>query len=146
FRFWNGQVLAGAIDLLVVVAVVAAGVYAWTTNRTAGANLFLLGVMSSGCIAICLLLGLPGVMWAYTVVVMNFFLVARRPAVLASLTLVAVICAQPELLNGLLERLSFAATASLVSLYAFIYASRAASQRAQMQALASIDPLTGAGN
>src|SRR5690606_10919130 len=70
----------------------------------------------------------------------------RRPAVLASLTLVAVICAQPELLNGLLERLSFAATASLVSLYAFIYASRAASQRAQMQALASIDPLTGAGN
>jgi diguanylate cyclase len=146
FRFWNGQYLVGVIDLAIVLLMVGCCAYAWRSGKTRLPGLILITINVLGCAVVAALLGITGAMWAYTVIVMNFFLADRRPATVASIAMVILVAALPDVFATPVDRLTFVATASLISIYAFIHSSRTESHRRQVEALASVDPLTGTGN
>jgi diguanylate cyclase (GGDEF)-like protein len=146
YRFARGEWIAGVMDSVIVLAICAPVLYAWRTGRTHGAALAMVGVIASAVVIAAEMLGRNGMLWAYCVLLASFFLVDRRIALGTNVLVVAAIA----LLGGSFpegsERVSFAVTAGLVSLYAFIFATRTELQRRQLESLASHDPLTAAGN
>ena len=85
-------------------------------------------------------------MWMYPVVMTNFLLVGRLPALLVSGTAILVLVLHGQAFDSLIERFDFLASASMVSLFAFIFALRTEAQKEQLETLASRDPLTGVLN
>ena len=146
YRFLAGQPLAGTIDLLIVAFISAGAVHAWRTGRTTGAATFLAVSYSLGCIAIAHVAGLAGALWLYPVLVANFLLARRRPALLISMVAIAGVVLSDPALGTAAHKIGFVTTAVVVSLFSFAFASRTAVQRSQLEAIALRDPLTGAGN
>ena len=146
YRFIAGQPLAGSIDLLIVACISAGAVHAWRTGRTTGAATFLAVSYSIGCILIAHVAGLAGALWLYPVLVANFLLVRRGPALAISVLAITGVALSDPALGTAVLKMGFIATAVVVSLFSFVFASRAAVQRSQLQAIAMRDPLTGAGN
>ncbi|TYT24877.1 GGDEF domain-containing protein [Luteimonas viscosa] len=146
FRFMVGQRAIGILDMLIVSGIAAGSVYAWRTGRTVGAANFMSVTYSIGCIAVAHLAGLPGVLWVYPVLVANFLLVGRWPALLISTLAVAAITASDAALASNLQKVMFVTTSVVMSLFSFVFASRAELQRSQLEAIAVQDPLTGAIN
>jgi len=146
YRFLAGQPLAGAIDLLIVAFISAGAVHAWRTGRTTGAATFLAVSYSLGCIAIAHVAGLAGALWLYPVLVANFLLARRRPALLISMVAIIGVVLSDPALGTAAHKIGFVTTAVVVSLFSFAFASRTAVQRSQLEAIALRDPLTGAGN
>ncbi|MGY1520319.1 GGDEF domain-containing protein [Luteimonas sp. A482] len=142
----SGQPLTGIIDLLIVACISVGAVHAWRTGRTDGAATFLAVSYSIGCIGIAHVAGLSGVLWLYPVLVANFLLVRRRPALLMSVVAITGVVLSDPALGTAAHKIGFITTAVVVSLFSFVFASRAAVQRSQLQAIALRDPLTGAGN
>lgn len=145
-RFLAGQPAAGIVDLLLVATISAGATYAWRTGRTAGAATFLAVAYSIGCTAIAHLVGLSGAFWLYPVLIANFLLVRRRPALLISAAAIVGVASSQAAFPEAGHRITFVTTALVVSLFSFLFASRAAAQRLQLEAIAMRDPLTGAGN
>ncbi len=145
-RAWRGEWLVVALDVLVIVAIASANIHAWRSGRTRGPGAFLVLVNNLGAFMLTLMAGMTGVLWTFPVLLMNYFLVDRLPALATSLALVVLVAAQPGLFAEPMQAASFAVTAGLVSLYAFIFAHRAARQHGRLEGLARRDPMTGAGN
>jgi diguanylate cyclase (GGDEF)-like protein len=147
FRFAQGEVNAGLIDLALLLTIVWANLHAWRTGRTFGPGLLMMLVNTVGCLAVTALVdGLTGIFWAYTAVLMNFFMTDRLPAAVTGILVVAgVALVAPDTLSGP-QLVSFVATAGLVGLYAYIFAIRASRQADRLEDLAQRDPLTGIGN
>jgi diguanylate cyclase (GGDEF)-like protein len=146
YRFARGEWTAGVMDSLIVLSICAPVIYAWRTGRTGGAALVMVGVICSAVFLAAEVLGRNGMLWSYCVLLANFFLVDRRPALVANVLVVLAIAVLGGGFPESSERVSFAVTAGLVSLYAFIFAYRTDLQRRQLESLASHDPLTAAGN
>lgn len=146
YRFVSGNQVAGFIDSAIVLSIVAAMVHAWRSETTRVAAWFIVVVTTLGCMAIAMLLGLPGLFWMYAVVLATFLLLRSREAALVTATALAVLAIQGGAFASTLQLAMFAATLSMVALFAFIFAYRSEQQRYQLQALARRDPLTGMVN
>ncbi len=146
YRFLSGQPLVALVDMVIVVGIVASSAYAWRTGRTPGAALIASVTYSIGCVAVAHLAGLSGLFWVYPVLVANFLLVGRWPALVVSTLAIAAIIASDAALVSSLQKVMFGVTAAVVSLFSFVFSSRAELQRSQLEAVALHDPLTGAGN
>ena len=146
FRFMRGDLLIVLVDLGLVITIILATVHAWRSGDTQMAGLVMVGVNTVGCLVVAAMAGISGLFWAFNAVVMNFFMAERRPAVIASGLLVLSIMLMPVPGLELPQRISFCATCALVSVYAFIFASRANLHAFRLQQLAALDPLTGLGN
>ena len=145
-RFLQGQPLAGIVDLMILLCIGAGATYAWRTGRTTGAANFLAASYSVGCVAVAHIADFAGVLWVYPVLVANFLLSGRATALLISTLAIVGIALSDTALPGLATKLAFVATAAVVSLFSFVFASRADVQRRQLEATALRDPLTGASN
>lgn len=146
YRFASGQPLVAAIDLMIVACISTGSIYAWRTGRSEGAAIFVAITYSIGCIAVAYLAGLSGLLWVYPVLLANFLLVSRWPAVgISAIAIVAVVFADAALPTGA-QKLMFVVTALVVSLFSFVFASRSELQHSLLEAIASRDPLTGASN
>ena len=145
-RFLQGQPLAGIVDLAILLCIGAGAAYAWRTGRTAGAATFLAATYSIGCVAVAHIADFSGVLWVYPVLVANFLLNGRATSLLISTLAIVGIALSDTALPGLSTKLAFVATATVVSLFSFVFASRAQMQRLQLEAIALRDPLTGASN
>lgn len=146
YRFAIGDLVAGVMDSIIVLLIALPVAWAWRTGRTLAPALMQVAVISIASVVAAEVLGRNGMLWAYCALLANFFLADRRIALAANLF---VVCGIALLGGGFpenTERFSFAVTATIVSLYAYIFASRTDLQRRQLEALASHDPLTGAGN
>lgn len=146
YRLASGQWIAGLVNTLGVSSVLIAVVIAWSTGRTWFASHFLLVAGTTGCFIMVMLPGTTGDLWTYPIVLMNYFLVERRKALLASTLLILAVVVHGGSFGGLYEMTGFAVTVTLVNVYAFMFASRTARQRRKLEDLVSLDPLTGAGN
>jgi diguanylate cyclase (GGDEF)-like protein len=147
YRFMRGEVTAGLIDLGLVLAMVWVNGHAWRTGSTRGPGLVMMVVNTAACLAVTALVdGLTGIFWAYTAVLMNFFMTDRLPATVASAVVIAgVALMTADALSGL-ALASFIASTGLVGLYAGIFSLRASRQAGRLEDLAQRDPLTGIGN
>lgn len=145
-RLAMGQTLAGVLDLLIVACIAAAAAIAWRTGRTRGVSIFLATSYSIGCVAIAHIADLAGVLWVYPVLVANFLLTTRVPALVISSTAIFAIALSDAALPDVALKLGFMVSASVVSLFSFVFAARAAAQHARLEGLAMRDPLTNAHN
>ncbi len=147
FRFARGEFAAGLIDLGLVITMVWINTHAWRTGSTHGPGRVMMVVNTIGCLAVTHLVdGLTGIFWAYTAVLMNFFMTDRLPAAVASVVVIAgVALLGPDAMTAA-QLLSFIATGCLVSLYAYVFALRSSRQAGRLADLAQRDPLTGIGN
>ncbi len=146
YRFVSGNLLAGLIDSAIVLSIIGAMVHAWRSGRTRATAWFIVVATTIGCMAIAILLGLPGLFWMYAVVLTNFLLLRYGEAALVTGMALTGLAIQGGAFTSILELVMFAVTLSLVAVFAFIFAYRFELQRRQLQALATRDPLTGAAN
>lgn len=146
YRFMQGQIMAGLIDLALVVVIAAANVHAWRSKRSAGAAYLMVTINTLGSLAITPLIGINALFWVYALILLNFFLIDRRHGLAASAVLIGGIAFLHGAVISPAQMFGFVATAALVSLYAFIFAARVDLQQLHLKGLAQKDPLTGAGN
>ena len=99
-----------------------------------------------GAIAGVLIHGEIGRNWMFAALLANFFLIDRRLAFLISALALLVLAIHGKSFATMPQMLSFIITATLVSLFAFIFAARTETQRLQLEILATRDPLTGVDN
>ena len=146
YRFLEGQPLHGALDLLLVACIGTGSVHALRSSSPERALLVLALTYSIGCIAVAHLAGLAGLLWAFPVLLANFMLMRGWRAALLSAGTILVLATIDTALDSLVEKALFVATSMVVSLFAFVFASRAERQRELLEQLALHDPLTGASN
>ncbi len=146
YRFTIGSVLIGALEAAVIFCVLAGIAVAWRTGRTLGPTLFIAFVYTTACVAIAHLSGLPGLLWVYPQLVANFLLLGRRTAVATSMIAIAGVASSYAALPGAAAKTSFVASALIITFFAYVFASRAASHQRELESIAAHDPLTGAFN
>lgn len=144
YRFVNGQVVMGLVDVAIQAAITGTVLHGWR-----GGNLDRVGLVaaiscSAGCVVVGQLTGLQGALWLYPVLLVNFLLAARGPAILASAGAITVLATNDAF--DLVGAATFVVTAFLVSLFAYIFSYRTEAQRRQLEGIAARDPLTGALN
>jgi len=146
YRFMVGNVLAGSVDLAIVVCILGGVVHVWRGGDVARVGLLMVIASTSGCIAIGVLTGLPGLLWTYPVLLANYLLVSRWQALAISVVAVGLVVLLDDGVRQGMETVTYVATTSIVSVFAYIFAHRTERQRERLQALATRDPLTGAYN
>lgn len=146
YRFAIGNVVMGVINTLIVACITSAVVYAWRSGDMRRTGLFLVGVNTTGCIVSATLLGMPGLFWMYPAIVANHLLADRRKAAVASALALSVLVLHGKAFTSTLQMVLFVVTASVTTLFAFIFAHRTESQRLRLEELATLDPLTGVQN
>jgi diguanylate cyclase (GGDEF)-like protein len=146
YRVLQGQWAVAAVDAAIVGFLAASLVHAWRGGDVDRMAPWVVAGYSVGCIAIAILLGLPGVMWMYPVILANFMLLHWRGAVFASALGVLALLLIPGTFETYTHVILFTITAGLAGTLASIFAYRTESQRMQLESLASLDPLTGAFN
>ncbi len=146
YRFAKGQMLGGMVDVLILVCIGFSTAYAWRTGRTEVAARFAAVTYTAGCIAVAHISGLPGMLWLYSVLLANFLLVGRRMAVSLSAVAIGAVAMSSTVLAGSAETLTFVISASVASLFAYVFALRSEEQRLQLESIAAHDALTGAYN
>jgi diguanylate cyclase len=146
YRFRHGQMLAGAIDTGIMLCICGGVIDAWRGGDLRRLGLLLVVVANVGCVLIASLLGLPGLLWMYPVIVASFLLVSRARAISVAGLAIGFLVIHGRAFDGDLHRAVFLITALVVSLFAWIFAHRTERQRMQLESLAARDPLTGTGN
>jgi len=144
-RFASGQWVAGVLDIVIQAGITAALLYAWRGGDLDRAGLLVAVFCSAGCVAVGFVVGLPGALWLYPVLLANFLLAARRPAVVVSGLAIALLSTN-DALGGVLNTGTFIVTSLMVALFAYIFAQRTEAQRRLLEGVAAMDPLTGALN
>lgn len=151
FRLIEGSWLVGIVDSLLVICTLVAIAYAWRTGDTIRPGQFLATIYSIGAVLVSIKLGVNGLFWFYNLILFNFFVVPPRQSLVATLSALAVLCLYGllnpgEVFESYYQMSSFLVTCLMASLFAFVFAYRGRRQREQLNTLATIDPLTGAGN
>jgi diguanylate cyclase len=146
FRFATGQPWVGLLDLLLCLPLVGGAAHAWRSGQTRTAGLVLIFAMTIGLSLVAGSIGRSAVLWVYCAIVAAFFIAPRSWAVASSSVLILSILLRQTMFPTHLEATTFAVTAALVSLFAFIFAWRTELQRDQLEAMAAEDALTGAGS
>jgi len=146
YRFARGEVLAGVGDLAIVLVITAAGIHVWRGGSIERASLVTVLAFNAGCLLVAHLVGLSSALWMYPVLMANFMLIDRRIAVVISAVGLLVLAVSPGIFVEGAPRLAFLVTAVVVCVFAFIFAYQTDSQHAQLEDLASHDPLTGIYN
>ncbi|MEP6906762.1 MAG: GGDEF domain-containing protein [Pseudoxanthomonas sp.] len=146
YRALNGQVMAALVDLAIVLLVALPVLYANLTKRAAGAGAFLCIGNSLCCLLASWFLGPVAVSWVYLVLMTNFFITGSRLAACTNLFLIAAMLTVPDLFPTLVGAFSAAASASLVTLFAWLFAVRVGMDRTTLEQVASLDVLTSLPN
>lgn len=145
YRFLSGNTFAGIVDLIISAGIVVAVVNAWQSGNVKRAGLLLAIVNTAGCLLSASVLGPPGQYWMYPALVGNFLLLGRNQALLLTASALVFLTVQGKAYDSRLQLVMFLVSASVTSMIAFVFASRTETQRQQLEALATLDPLTGPG-
>jgi diguanylate cyclase (GGDEF)-like protein len=146
YRFTSGQLLVGLVDVLIVACIAGGALHAIATGRTRAAATFLACTYTVGLLAVARLDGFSGLLWTFPVLLANYLLVGRRSALLISSLAIGVIVFTDPALHSFAHKTMFGVTSLVVSLFSYVFAWRSELQRAQLEAIALHDPLTGASN
>lgn len=145
YRFASGQPLIGAVDAAIVLCISFAVLSAWRSGKVGLACGVVVFTNNVGCLAAIQLqpVALP---WMYAGLLANYFLVPRKWAVLLSAAAIAILATYDHVFTSRLQLFIFVSSSALVSLLAYIFATRTEAQRRQLELLATLDALTGAHN
>ncbi|RBW51944.1 GGDEF domain-containing protein [Marinobacter sp. F3R11] len=145
-RVLQGNVAAAIVDIVVLVSIAFGMVYAWITGDTRRTGFGLTVLICFGAIAAGIA-GKAGFFWLYPCIVVSFFLVPPREAVLINLVaIVSAMIIQDDSFQSLTHMASFFATTVMTSVCAYVFAFRNYNHRTELELLATVDPLTGVNN
>lgn len=146
YRFASGNTVGGIVNCLIVTALGSVLAYVLRGgNLRRAATLFVL-VTAAACVASLFAFGRTGTYWTFLVLWINFLLTRAPIAVAVNLGLVLMVALRPGQFDSPTELAAYVVTGLMVTAYAWHFSVRLARQRRQLEALASVDPLTGAGN
>jgi diguanylate cyclase (GGDEF)-like protein len=146
YRFASGNAIAGFVDLTIAGSICLAVGHAWRSGDRQRASLFLAVINTVGCLASATVLGPPGLYWMYPALLGNFLLLGRNSASMVTAFALLFLTVQGKAYDTPQQLAMFLVSAMVASLIAFVFASRTQSQRAELQLLATLDPLTGLRN
>lgn len=146
YRFALGQPLAGAVDVAIVLCILAGMSYAWRGGDIVYAGIAVVVTSTFGALAVIAAVGATSVPWIYVLLVANFLMVARRTALVFSILTISLAALQESAFPSQLQVIVFIITALVVSGFSFVFAHRTETQRQRLEELASHDALTGAFN
>lgn len=146
YRWISGQHLLALVDAGIALAVASPAIYTWRTGDSLRAGRVLCVLNSLACLAVCWLIGPSAFGWIYLVLLTNFFITERLPALLANLALTGALLLIPGLFTDNFHAVSVEVTALLTTAFSFIFSSRNQDDRVQLQQMASLDALTGVPN
>ncbi|WP_341352869.1 GGDEF domain-containing protein [Marinobacter halodurans] len=138
--------MAGLTDLVILVSICAAVVYAWLTGDNRRAGFCLAMFTCTGGVMVATLLGDVGLFWLYPAMVTSFFLTVPFVAVVVNSLAVVALVIEDVAFDSHEQMLSFVTTCVVVSSCAYIFARRNEHQRERLERLATHDPLTGVKN
>ena len=145
-RFMNGEYLAGAIDLVIVVGLVTLGTFVYRTRKVRFVSIALSVLCISGVVSSVYISGPQQVLWAYPALMAVFYLVKPRESIVFALALVVALI--PRLLpeQNDFQTTTIFITMVVMSSFAYAFSIVTNRQRNLLIRLATRDPLTGAGN
>ncbi|MFE8071092.1 GGDEF domain-containing protein [Marinobacteraceae bacterium S3BR75-40.1] len=146
FRFLQGNVMAGVVDLMILGSIFLLVAYAWWSGDTRRSGLGLAISTCTGGVAVATIMGDVAVFWLFPAFVTSFFLTTPLWAVIVNAAAMLFLVVDNVAFDSTQQMFSFLATGLVVSACAYIFALRNESQRQQLEELATQDPLTGAKN
>lgn len=145
-RFLQGNLVAGTVDVLIMLCIACGMAYAWITGDTRRCGVAMAIVICAGSVAAAVV-GKVGYFWLYPCLMASFFLVRSSGAVIMNLiTIAAAMLIQSDGFLSAQHMWSFFATAVMTSVCAYVFAFRNDYHRERLEQLAIIDPLTGVKN
>lgn len=145
-RFQQGNVVAGVVDLAILLGISGVMAYAWITGDTRRSGFLLAVVACSGAVVVGAVVGKPGLFWIYPCLVTTSFLTHPRIAVVLNLLSIGALWFQADLHGTEVDRWSFLASTLVVSACSYVLAHRNSEQRRRLEQMATVDPLTGVKN
>ena len=146
YRAYTGNWIMAAIDAALVAGMGVCVVLALRGASTARLGNAIAVVVSGGVLVTTALLGQAGLFWVFPVLLAVFMLTERRLAMGCVVAVLAGSYLLPLLRAADPLPVSFFVAAALVALFGFVMVALQEAQRADLQAIASRDPLTGAFN
>lgn len=145
-RFIHGELLAGFIDVAIIVGLLAMGTMVYHTHRVRFVSLALSVICISGVLATVYMSGPQQIYWAYPALMAVFYLVKPAEGIIFALAMVAALV--PRLLpeDDGFQSATMLITIVVMSAFAFAFSIITNRQRELLIQLATKDPLTGAGN
>ncbi len=146
YRAITGFWLGAAVNTAIVLAVSLIVIYTIRTGNTQRSGFLFALFNVTACIASSLVFERTGILWGFLGLWINFLLTHRQNAVILNLVLVAALVPMTELLESMVEVLTYIITSGLITVYGFIFSQRLDTQQRLLEEMVSRDPLTRAGN
>lgn len=145
YRFVNGELADGVLDLGVMVMIALGVSFAWRFDKSELAgNMMAAFIMFSAAVIV---LGFDhSPLWVLAVLVAGFLLAASWLAAILAAVLISLVVAHDPVFAGPVERWTFLAVSAQVALYSLIFSLRSNQRQESLAFLADNDPLTGLGN
>lgn len=146
YRYFTGD-FAGALINAVIVVMLTSVLVLGQLPRFRQTALIVFGfTISLSALLSAILVSSNGLLWAYLVLWINFLVLPRNFAIGCNLILILTLTASVELFNSLLHQISWVTVAALISGFGLVFTNQLREQRRLLSELATLDPLTGAGN
>ncbi len=146
YRFTTGFTLGGFVNAAIAASVLLVMIYAARADDTSRAGHLFAIVTVAGCMTSTALFGSTGIFWGYVVLWINFLLTGRQFALAANLILILAMVFGFRQFDSLFETITYTVTASMVTIFGYIFAQRLSRYQSELEELALLDPLTYAGN
>lgn len=146
YRFFTGD-SSGATINAVIVALLTSVLLLGRVSRFRQTALILFGfIISLSCLLSAMLVSPNGLLWTLLVLWINFLVLPRGLAIGCNIIIVLTLTASFTLFDSLLHQISWATVAVLISGFGLVFTNQLREQRRMLSELATLDPLTGAGN
>jgi diguanylate cyclase (GGDEF)-like protein len=146
YRFFTGDVTGALINAAIVV-LLSISLLLGRIPRLRQSALILFGfVISLSCLLSAMLVSPNGLLWTYLVLWINFLVLPRHLAFGCNIIITLTLTASFTLFDSLLEQISWVTVAILISGFGLVFTNQLREQRRMLSELATLDPLTGAGN
>jgi len=146
YRFVHHEPYIGLFDLCLVGVVVLGVAHLWRGGNAARIGLALMALLDASFVLVTALPHLSVTQWVYPLLVANYLILSRKQAVLLSVATLAGVLLLDRAIGSALAAAQLCAAAMATSLFAFMFADRAGRQHERLEALATLDALTGAFN
>ncbi len=146
YRLLIGDMVEAVVEFALLTIIAGNVCWAWYRNDALIPGTVVTVVVTIAATTLVILLGDVAIYWAYVALIINLVLTQRHIGLLLNLALVVTLSVASDAFPTAIHLNAFIATAVLVSIYAFIFATQTELQRQRLQTQAERDPLTGIGN
>ena len=145
-RLHDGQLVAGLIDMVVVVGFVLVGTFVYRTKKVRTASIVGSGLCAVGVITTVYLYGPQQAYWAYPALMSIFYLLRPREAIALAFVVIAALLPTLLTFDDSFRMTTVVVTIIVTCAFAYAFVTITNKQRDELIRLATRDPLTGAGN